>query len=69
MSAGDGTLRSFLFNVKMVCRVWDGALWEVSDQIFMMTRGSAGMKDRKQGTSSGSANGFKSLQAQIAQKE
>lgn len=50
MSVGDRTLCSFLFNVKMVRHVWDGALWEVSDQICMMTKESVGMKDMNKDT-------------------
>lgn len=48
-------------HVKMVCHVWDGALWEMPDQICMMTRESPGMKGRQSGTSSSSANGYESL--------
>lgn len=40
MVVGAGKLRSFplFFYVKLVCHVWAGALWQVSDQICMMTR-------------------------------
>lgn len=61
MSAGDRTLHSLVLNVKIVCHVWDSALWEVSDQICMMTRESVGMKGRKRDTNIGSTDGFKSL--------
>lgn len=39
MDAGDKALHSFCLNAEMVGRVWDGALWDVSDEICIMMRG------------------------------
>lgn len=38
MNVGDKALHVSFFNVEIVCHVWDGALWDVSDGICMMTR-------------------------------
>lgn len=37
MNTGDKPLLPF-FNAETLCRVWDGALWDVSDQICMMAK-------------------------------
>lgn len=47
MSAAHRTL--FFFNVNTVCHVWDGALWEMPDQICMTMRQSCGMKGKQSG--------------------